>query len=191
MAKLDSAELAMRAIEKSRSGAGLSDEQKAQIRQRMNSTFVKGLTFASAVIGSLVMIVIVAAIYFALFTILGRQGGFKAYLSITSFAFVPTVFRQLAAVLSAFVVPPSSLMPDELGSLSPAVFIDRDSVSPVLFAGLNTIDLVSLWILILLVIGYGFVTRNSLSKASRAGVIVGVFLLYVALRLASAAVRGV
>jgi hypothetical protein len=70
MAKLDSAELAMRAIEKSRSGAGLSDEQKAQIRQRMNSTFVKGLTFASAVIGSLVMIVIVAAIYFALFTII-------------------------------------------------------------------------------------------------------------------------
>jgi Yip1 domain len=191
MMKVDSAELTMRAIEKSTRGASLSDEQKTQIRGQMNSPAVKALTFVSVVFGPLLMIVIVAGIYFVLFTILGREGGYKAYLSITAFAFVPTIFRQLAATLSAFVVPPSSLMPDELGSLSPAVFLDRDSVSPVLFAGINTIDLVSIWILILLVIGYGFVTRKSLSQASRAAAIFGVFLLYVALRLTSAAVRGI
>ena len=189
--KVDSAELALRTIERSTRGASLSDEQKAQIRQQMNSPIVKGLTFASTVIGPLLLIGIVAGVYFALFTMLGREGSFKAFFSITAFAFIPSIIRQLAAALSAFLVPPSSLMPDELGSVSPAVFLDRDSVSPVLFAGVNTIDLITIWILILLVIGYGFVTRKSLSKTARASAVVGVFLIYVCLRLAFAAIRGV
>jgi len=187
--KLDSAELMMRALERSRSN--LSDEQKAQLRRQMGSPVVKVFTFVSAVVGALLVVLIVAGIYFALFTMLGREGSFKAFLSITAYAFVPTIFRSLAAVLSAYVVPPSSLMPDELGSLSPAVFLDRDAMSPVLFTAVNTIDLVTIWVLILLWIGYGFVTRKSLSKVSRAGAILGVFLLYVALRLVSAAVRGI
>ena len=185
--KLDSAELAMRAIERSSRGSSLSDEQKAQFRRQMDSPVVKGFTFVSAVLGALLLVLIVAGIYFALFTMLGREGSFKAFLSITAYAFVTT----MAAMLSAYVIPPASLMPDELGSLSPAVFLDRDSVSPVLFAAVNMIDLVNIWVLILLGIGYGFVTRKSLSKASRAAAILGVFLLYVALRLASAAVRGI
>jgi len=187
--KLDSAELTMRALERSRSN--LSDEQKAQLRRQMGSPVVKVFTFVSAVVGSLLVVLIVAGIYFALFTMLGREGSFKAFLSITAYAFVPTIFRSLAAVLSAYVVPPSSLMPDELGSLSPAVFLDRDAMSPVVFTAVNTIDLVTIWVLILLWIGYGFVTRKSLSKVSRAAAILGVFLLYVALRLVSAAVRGI
>ena len=187
--KLDSAELMMRALERSRSN--LSDEQKAQLRRQMGSPVVKVFTFVSAVVGSLLVVLIVAGIYFALFTMLGREGSFKAFLSITAYAFVPTIFRSLAAVLSAYVVPPSSLMPDELGSLSPAVFLDRDAMSPVLFTAVNTIDLVTIWVLILLWIGYGFVTRKSLSKVSRAAAILGVFMLYVALRLVSAAVRGI
>ena len=187
--KLDSAELTMRALERSRSN--LSDEQKAQLRRQMGSPVVKVFTFVSAVVGGLLVVLIVAGIYFALFTMLGREGGFKAFLSITLYAFVPRIFSSLAAVLSAYVVPPSSLMPDELGSLSPAVFLDRDAMSPVVFTAVNTIDLVTIWVLILLWIGYGFVTRKSLSKVSRAAAILGVFMLYVALRLVSAAVRGI
>ena len=191
MTKLDAAELAVRAIERSPQGASLSDEAKGRIRERMNSPVVKGFTFATTVIGPIIAIALVTALYFGLFTMLGREGGFKAFFSITAFAFIPSIFRQLAAVLSAFVVPVSSIMPDELGSLSPAVFLDRDSLSPVLFAGVALIDLVSIWILILLVIGYGFVTRKSLSKTARAGAVVGVFLVWGVLRLLLAAVRGV
>jgi Yip1 domain len=189
--KLDSAELTMRAIERSSRGSNLSDEQKAQLRRQMGSPVVKVFTFVSAVVGALLVVLIVAGIYFALFTMLGREGSFKAFLSITAYAFVPRIFSSLAAVLSAYVVPPSSLMPDELGSLSPAVFLDRDAMSPVVFTAVNTIDLVTIWVLILLWIGYGFVTRKSLSKVSRAAAILGVFMLYVALRLVSAAVRGI
>lgn len=189
--KVDTVELTMRTIEKSSRGSSLSDEQKAQLRRQIDSPVVKALTLVSGVLGAGLTVLIVAAIYFALFTMLGREGGFKAFFSITAYAFVPTIFRSMAAMLSAYVVPASSLMLDEFGSLSPAVFLDRDSVSPVIFAAVSTIDLVSIWVLILLGIGYGFVTRKSLSKASRAAAIVGVFMVYVVFRLGSAAIRGI
>ena len=189
--KLDLAELTIRQIERSPQGANFSDQQKDLLRQQMRSPVVKGFTFVSTAVSPVVIIVIVALIYFGVFTILGREGGFKAFMSITAFAFVPLIFRQLAAVLSAYFLPSSATMLDELGSLSPSVFLDRDSMSPVLFTAIGTIDLVSIWILALLIIGYGFATRKSLSKGVRAATVIGVFFVYVALRLALAAVRGV
>src|SRR4030095_3202916 len=50
--KLDSAELAMRAIERSSRGSSLSDEQKTQLRRQMDSPVVKGFTFVSAGLGA-------------------------------------------------------------------------------------------------------------------------------------------
>jgi Yip1 domain len=187
--KVPAAELALRAIERSPQGANLSDEQKERIRQRVNSPAIQSFTIATTALGPLVIVLTVTVIYFAVFTMIGREGGFKAFFSISAFAFVPTAFRQLTVVLNAFFIPPSSIMPDELGSLSPAVFLDRDSVSPVVFAGVNMIDIVSIWTLSLLVIGFGYVTRKSLSKATRAGTVFGVFLVYVVFRLVIASVR--
>ena len=189
--KLDFAEMSMRMIERSARGRSISDEQKAQMRQFMNLPVAKASFFGSTVVVPLFTILIVAGVYFGLFTMLGREGGFKAFLSITAFAFIPMLFSLLASVVRAYLVPPSSLMLDELGSLSAAVFLDRDAVSPVVFAAANSIDFTSIWILILLVIGYGFVTRKSVSKVTRTVAVVGVFLAYVALKLASAGVRGV
>jgi hypothetical protein len=191
LTKVDFAELSMRMIERSARGAQMPDEQKEQIRRATNSTPAKVSLFAATVVLPLIVIVVVAVVYFGLFTMLGREGGFKSYLSITTYAFVPIVFSQLAGLLRAYLVPSSSLMLDELGSLSAAVFIDRDSVSPVVFTAANTVDLSSIWILTLLAIGYGFVTRKRLSKTARTGAVVGVFLAYAALKLVSAAVRGV
>jgi len=190
MRRLDSAELAMRAIERSPRWQTMPDNQRQQLRVVLNSPMAKGFTLAAALTGPLIMVVLAAGIYFAIFTMLGREGGFKAFLSITAFSFVPMVFRYLATVLTAYTVPMSAIMPDELGGLSPAVFVDRDSMSPILFAVINTVDLVSIWILALLIIGYGFVTRKSLSGAVRATAVIAVFLVYVGLKLLGAAVNG-
>ena len=134
---------------------------------------------------------IVAAVYFALFSMLGRDGGFKAFLSITVYAFIPTVLSQIAGVVRAYTVPSSALMLDEIGSLSAAVFVDRDAVSPAIFTLANSVDVVSIWILSLLVIGYGFLARKTLSKTTRTIAVVAVFLLWIVFRVGSAAIRGV
>jgi hypothetical protein len=195
MMKVDYSELNMRMMERSafikNAIENMPQEQKERMQQGMNSPGRKVFAVVAATFGIAIVVIVVTAIYFGLFTILGREGSFKAFLSITAFAFVPSIFRQLATVVSAYIVPSSSLMLDEMGSLSPAVFLDRDAVSPALFTAVNMIDLVSIWILFLLVIGFGFVTRKNLSKVTRAGVVFGVFLLYAGFRLGIATLFGV
>jgi hypothetical protein len=121
--------------------------------------------------------------YFVLFGILGREGGFQAFLSITAFAFIPTVFSQAAGVVRAFAATPIRL--EELGSLSLASFLERDTPTPLVFATISSLDFVSIWILILLAIGYGFVARQRVSKGVRMGVVFGVFVVYAVLKVAS------
>jgi len=191
MSKIDFAEMTLRTIERSRQGANMTEEQKELLRRNMNLPIVKGFTFASTIVTPILLILFVTLIYFVVFTLLGREGSFKAFFSITAFSFIPSIFRGLATVITAFVIPPASLMLDELGSLSPSTFLDRDAVSPVLFTAVNMIDVVTIWILALLVIGYGFVTRKSMSKTTRTIAVVSVFMIYACLRLVSAAIRGV
>jgi hypothetical protein len=189
--KVDSSELAIRMLERPGRDISLTEEQKELVRQSMNSPLTRGMGFATTFLGPAFVVLLVAGIYFIIFTVLGRESGFKSFFSITAFAFIPSIFRQLAMIFTVFIVPSSSLMPDELGSVSPAVFLDRDSISPLLFAAVNSIDAISIWILILLVIGYGFVTPKSLSTAARVSAVVCLFMVYVTLRLAAAAIQGV
>lgn len=188
--KVDTAELTLRMIESSNRNMTLSEEQKAQIRRQMNLPAIKGATLASGILGPQVVIFLVAVVYFALFTVLGRDCTFKTFCSITTYAFIPQIFRQFAAVLTIYVVPSSALVLDELGSLGPSVFVDRDSVSPALFAGIASVDVVSIWILALLVIGYKFTKQKGFSVATRTSAVVAVFLIYVVLRMAGAALQG-
>jgi hypothetical protein len=180
--KVDPADLAIRAISQSSGTADLTDSQKAMVR---------AATLFSATVTPALLIGFVTIVYFVLFTVIGREGDFKAFFSITAVACTPLIFRQLASVTSAFVVPASSITPDKLGSLSPALLVSREGMSPFAFAAVSTVDLVSIWILALLTIGYGFVSRKSIPASARAGAVVGIFLVYVALRLTVAALRGV
>jgi hypothetical protein len=189
--KVDFPDLYMRMIERTPQGKNMTDEQRTQMQKAMSLPVVRGGVIASAVIFPLIIVVLVAGVYFLVFTLLGRDGGFKAFLSITTYAFVPIIFSQLAGLLRAFVVPSSSLMLDEIGSLSAAIFLDRDAVSPVVFSAANSVDFTSLWTLALLAIGYKFVASKAMSKGTRVVAVVAVFAVYVALKLVSAAVRGV
>jgi hypothetical protein len=175
-------DLPLQAIERSPQGMSLSEEAKNRLRQASDSPAAWIFAMVFSGLRPVVLLLVVSGIYFLIFTIWGRKGSFKAFFSITAFSFIPTVFRQIVVVLVAFLVPSSSIIPDELGSLSPAVFIDRDAVAPLLFTAINMIDVVSIWALSLMVIGFAFVTRKKVSGAARAGVVFGVFLVYAVLR---------
>jgi Yip1 domain len=190
MTKVDEADLAIKTVERAR-GAELSDESKEAVRANANTPLSRGLTIVEKFLRPLLLITLVTVLYFGLFSIVGREHGFKTFFSLTAFAFVPLILRELSKVITAFVVPASSITADNLGSLSPAIFLKQDSVSPVLFAAVNTIDLVTIWILALLTIGYGFAARKTLSKASCAGIVIGLFLVGVIARLAFAAILSI
>jgi hypothetical protein len=173
-------EMYMNVLAQTPRAAQMPEEAKAQLERLMSLPVMQGIFIAIAGLAPLLVVVIMALIYFGLFSMIGREGDFKAFLSITAFAYVPWIFNSLAAVVRAFMVAPSSLMLDELGSLSAAAFVDRGVASPRLFALANSIDVISIWTVLLLAIGYGFVVRKSVSKTTRVAATVAMF---VALRL--------
>jgi len=186
--KVNFAELVMNMI--LGSPGSVNPDDIANLQQTLSLPMIRGAFFAGAVFMPILIIVGLSVLYFGLFTAVGREGSFKAFFSITAFAFMPNIFSQLVGVLRAFFVSPSLLMLDQLGSLGPALFVDRTTASPLLFAALSSVDLVSIWILSLLVIGYGFVTPKSMPKTKRIAVVVGVFAVYSAVRLAVAGLQG-
>src|SRR5207302_8494391 len=137
-------ELYLNMLARAPQAARMPEEAKANLQRIMSLPAIQGVFVASAVVFPLIVMVIVALAYFGLFSMLGRDGGFKAFFSITAFAFVPSIFSQLASVLRAFVAAPSSLMLDELCSLSPGVFVDRYSASPLFFATVNSLYFISI-----------------------------------------------
>jgi hypothetical protein len=186
--KVDMTEVGMRVIERTPGAANFSEEQRAMVRSQIKAFDTLGL--AATVVIVPLSIVVIAGLYFGVFSILGRVGGFKEFLSITSFAFVPIIFSQLAAIARAFTMPQETIMPDEMGSISLAAFLDRQTTSPAWFSAVNSVDLATMWVLALMVIGYKFVTPKSLSAGARAAGVVSLFLIYVGFKLGIAAMFG-
>src|SRR5437660_1057726 len=88
-------DLPMRAIERSPQGMNLSDEAKDRIREQINSPITLIFTIVFSGLRPLILLLIVSGIYFWAFTIVGREGSFRAFFSITTFTFVPTILRQI------------------------------------------------------------------------------------------------
>jgi hypothetical protein len=124
-----------------------------------------------------VVIVAAAGIFFAAFSIVGRSANFVTFLSITVLCFVPLVVRSLASILTLAVAAPSLRTVALAGNLSPAMLFDPQFASSVLYLGMAQLDLVTLWILALLVVGFGYVCGPRVTVGHRIVVVFGLWLL--------------
>src|SRR5262245_26782718 len=140
--QINMGEVMLRTMEQQ--GRAPTAEQRERLMSVMNGPAARTFGAVSAVVVPTLTVVLVALVYFGLFTLLGREGGFKAFFAVTAFAFVPSIVRTAAAVITMMVVPQSQLMLDELGNIGPAVLLDRSAVSGKLFAAVAQIDVVSL-----------------------------------------------
>jgi hypothetical protein len=133
-----------------------SDMKEKQIS--IGAGVAKALTFF-APITSVVALVIIAAIFFAAFKVFGGEGDFMQGFSITVYAWIPQLIR---AVLS--IVPIMTKKSLTMNSLQNPVasnlgyFIDA-KLHPVLAAFLGSLDLFTIWTLILITIGFATMSR--------------------------------
>jgi Yip1-like protein len=184
MSRVDIGELALRQAEQSGRVQNMSEEQKQRIVQ-MGRTFGRvGVGFAA--VGPAILILVATAIYFGIFTMLGREANFTTFLAVTTFAYVPIILRSFVSLVQVLAVPPSALDLNELGSLSLAIFLDRTAVPRLAYAAASVVDIFSIWIVILLIIAYKFVTRKSVGTGLRA---VAVAVVYVFFSMIGAGLR--
>ena len=136
-----------------------------------------------------VLIIVVSALYFGVFTPLGRAANFKTFLAVTAFAFVPIIFRTVASIVTVMRLPRFSVVPNEVGTIGLAMFL-TPNVSPVVSALAGFADVITIWVLVLLITGYQFLLRENVSMRVRALGVLSLWLVYDGLRLGLAVWAG-
>ena len=95
-----------------------------------------------------------------------------AAIMVAAFAFVPRVLEGVLSGIQGLILDPSSLNGRFKLSLGLGRLLDPDTASPVLLALLGRVDVFTIWVTVLLVIGLSVTGRIPRSRAAIAGVLV-------------------
>jgi hypothetical protein len=135
-----------------------------------------------APIMTVIVFVIVAAILMVAFRMMGGEGEFKSYFSVTLYGWFPQILQALIMTIilmlrsepyDAELLP--TLLRSNLGFL-----VDMHD-HRVLFGLLSSLDIFTIWSLILMAIGFAYVSK--FSKAKSATIVVSVWAFWTAVKL--------
>jgi hypothetical protein len=157
----------------------------------------KWVGFGFALIGPVIANLVIAGALALGMVIMQAKTTFKKIFSVVLWSGVATGVVQIIVIIASVLVRDSSqnanFNPKEFGSLSAtnlAVFLPSGTSAP-LKALAASIDVFSIWFLILLIIGLTAISGSrKISKGSMAGLVIGLWLVTVLAKMGWAAVSG-
>lgn len=102
----------------------------------------------------------------------GATQTFRSGLVVASYAYVPKILEAVLAAVQGLFVDPAQLDGRYRLTLGVGRFLDPDTASPVLVALLGRVDVFTIWVTILLVIGLSVTGHISRAKAAIAGLVI-------------------
>jgi membrane protein, antimicrobial resistance system len=151
---------------------------------RFSVAFGKGIGYSSPIIAIAIWAIIAGVILLA-FRLFGGEGTYKQAFSVTLYAWVPLMIKS---IITTFVVMSrGSVNPEEMEVMvrsNPAFLVDLHT-QRVLWSLLSSLDLFTIWTLVLLIIGFAFVSRTS--KARSAAIVIGLWAFALLIKLGFAA----
>lgn len=157
-------------------------DQAVEVNRRI-APFTPVIVLVFSVIGY----ALVAAVFFVAFRLAGGELGFVRSFAITLHAMMPLALAGLIAlpiVLGQEAVDPERMQSGSLLASNLSLLAPEDA-SPPLVALLASFDLFTLWVVVLLIIGYSVVAR--VSKGVATGVVVGAWVVWIAVKVGLAA----
>ena len=129
--------------------------------------------------------VIVAAVLLGAFRLMGGDGTFKQAFSATIYAWIPLTL--LSIITTVVVLARGSFDPTMAATLvrSNPAFLTTPGGQPVLFTLLSSLDLFTIWTVILLIFGFSALSR--LSKGKSAAIVITLWLALVFVKVGFAA----
>lgn len=164
-------------------GRQMSAEEMDQA-VRIGSAFGKAVTYFSPVL-SVIFFVVIAGVLLLAFRMLGGEGNFKQAFSVTLYAWFPQLIKGI--LMTIVIMTRKDVPADQLGNLvmsNPGFLLDPKQQA-VLHALVSSIDLFTIWTVVLFIIGFSFV--SGMSKAKSAAIVVGLWLVAVIVKLGFAA----
>ena len=174
---------AMMQEQMAQSGRQMSDADMERAA-KMGAAFGKVMAFASPILGVIVWAIIAGVLLLA-HRLFGGEGDFKQAFSTTMYAWIPQAIS--AIVLTIVAAAKGEVNPATMQTLvksSPAFLVEMTE-HPILFSLLSSLDIFTIWTLILLIIGFSTLSRVSRGKS--AAIVISLWLMTVVVKLGFAA----
>jgi Yip1 domain len=139
--------------------------------------------YVGVVLGTFIGALLVAAVLLAAFNVIGGgKIGFTTSLGIVAHSWVPGIIAGLLGILIIFLKDPSTVDIQHLVATNAGAFLSDDAPKWQ-ESLLSSLDLFVFWYLILMSIGYSATNPKKISFGKAFGTVVGVWLLYVIVKV--------
>ncbi|MBZ5542823.1 MAG: YIP1 family protein [Acidobacteriia bacterium] len=188
LGKIGAAQIIRTSIEQSGRASNMTAEQMQQAISR-GSPFVTVTTHLVAVLGPVIFVLIVAALGLAIVNgILGGKLGFKTSLSVAAYSILPGAISSLMTVAVILFGDVERFNPNNPSPTNLGFFLNPLETSKPLMAVASSVDLFSVWTLVLLGIGYSEVTGRKVKALSVSMIYLGALLVWVLGKVGLAAI---
>lgn len=137
----------------------------------------KPIVYVSSVVMIPIAILIIAAIHMGGFRAFGGGGTFAQYFSVTTLAWMPLLVQSLIGQVVIMTRKSISIEQLQTAVVSNLGFLTSPIDNPARFALLSSLDLFSIWVIALLIVGFAIVSK--LPRAQAIGIVVAFWLIYV------------
>ena len=152
----------------------LTDDQKSAAYQQAAQRS-KVIRYVRGVIGWPLLLLVMGSIYLGVFKLIGgARTNFATALSITAYAQLPFVLKELISIPVVFLKDPASIDPDNFLASNPAaIFSD---LAPWQLVPLAFLDVFGIWALVLVAIGFSAADPKKVPFGKALGIAIGVSL---------------
>jgi hypothetical protein len=157
--------------------AGLSPQQRRMI-VATRTRVVPVMTYAVAIVGTPLALLIVAAVFLGAFRIgFGAAIKFAQSFSITAYASVPSILKGLLILALMWARPPTGVNPNSVSMSSLAAYLPVGAPMWLVSLGAK-LDIFTLWMLVLLAVGYAAASARKARFGSALGVVLVIWIVY-------------
>ncbi len=190
LAKIGMERIVRTSIERSNRASSMSPEQMDQAIQQG----AKIGAIVAHVLGALgpgIFLLILAGIgILILVPIFGAKTNFKTVFSVTCYADMPAVLGALITIPVMLFGDPETFNPQTPMPSNPAFFLDQQTTSKALYAFASSVDIFTIWLLIVLSIGLSAASAHKVKTRSVFLVYFGLWALWVIGKVGWAAIAG-
>jgi len=182
--KVDWRDVASKRIEESPRAANLSAEQKEQ-QIAMSAKISPGVAYAFGSLGPILGVVVVAGVMLLAYNLIGGAGAnFSVAMGIVSHAFVVTILSTLFFILILYLKPPGTIDLENPVASNIGAFLP-DSTPKALLSLAKSIDIFSIWMLLLIATGFAAFNPKKL-KGKALSIAIAVWAIFVACKMGGA-----
>lgn len=170
-----------RALESNPRTESLTAEQRQRIVEQQ-LPLVSAFGYVGAPAGTVVSALVVAgALLFVSNLMLSAQLAFRQVFAVTCYAFLPNVLAGLLGILMMFLKQPEDFDLENPTAFNIGAYLDPQATPKWLFSVASSVDLFSIWVILLLALGLASATRR-LSYAKALTAVVALWLVWVVLK---------